>query len=509
LRGAFPLQGRPSGLRSAELDVSLDWVRARAATAPKNFLHMVRLIEAERAWALADFSQASAAFEAALRDVEPCKSPRHQALIAERAALCHLEHGLERYGRLLLTDAHRLYDAWGADAKVHRLEADYPFLLDAGPTAGRTMVASSDAIDMVAILQASQAISSATSVRRLKKRVVELLAGLTGATAVLLVLRDDDTQDWLFSPAGDENVAPIPVKEAGVRGLLPLAAFRYVERTQEPLLLADATRDDRFARDPYFADCEQCSMLLVPISSHGEPRAVLLLENRLGRDAFSTGRLDSVMLIAGQLAVSLDNALLYASLERKVAERTEALAAANEQLALLSFTDALTGLANRRGFDEQLQAEWRRALRARTSIGLAMIDIDEFKKYNDRYGHAAGDACLRRVAKTLNDGLRRTSDLAARYGGEEFVLILPDTSLSGLYLVAEKIRAELAAIREPHPKSVHGIVTISIGVVAFVPSPDTNSAEYLKAADVALYEAKHNGRNQVVRAGSASALPLV
>jgi diguanylate cyclase (GGDEF)-like protein len=321
---------------------------------------------------------------------------------------------------------------------------------------------------------------------------------LTGATSVLVVIRDD-AREWLFSAGGSAGNA-LPLDDAGARGLFPLSVFRYVVRTGEPLLLADAMRDDRFARDPYFAACDQCSLLVFPISSKGEPSALILLENRLGRDAFSPARLDAVMLIAGQLSVSLENALLYASLERKVAQRTEALEVANAKLEELTLTDALTGLSNRRGFDQWLDAQWRRALRAKTSIGLAMMDIDEFKKYNDRYGHAAGDDCLRRIGATLKSGVRPGSDLAARYGGEEFVLILPDTNLAGTFAATERLRKTVAALGLRHENSAHGIVTISVGITAFVPSHATEAASYLEAADVALYEAKHRGRNRVIEA---------
>jgi GGDEF domain-containing protein len=250
---------------------------------------------------------------------------------------------------------------------------------------------------------------------------------LTGATSVLLIVADKDTHEWFYSPAGEDDAESIPIKDAGARGLVPLSAFHYVERTREALLTSDATRDDRLMRDRYFTDCGQCSLLAVPIMSQGALSAALVLENRLGRDAFSEAGLGVVSLIAGQLAVSLDNVMLYASLERKVAERTEALAAANAQLAQLSLTDALTGIANRRGFDGEFRRSWQRALRNQTSIGLAMIDIDEFKKYNDGYGHAAGDVCLARGPAALNDGVREGADVAARYGGEEFVLILGES----------------------------------------------------------------------------------
>jgi diguanylate cyclase (GGDEF)-like protein len=291
------------------------------------------------------------------------------------------------------------------------------------------------------------------------------------------------------------SAAATPIDQAQRR--LPVSAFRYALRTREPLLVEDAVQDDRFAADPYLAGLDRCSLLVVPIQSQGELRAVLLLENRQSRGAFSAHRLDAVNLIAGQLAVSLDNAMLYASLERKVAERTEALAQANRRLEMLAITDALTGLANRRHFNEVLEAEWQRALRTGGSIGLAMIDVDQFKLYNDHYGHLGGDACLKRVAAVLKDGQRVAADLAARYGGEEFALVLPNTDLAGTQVVAERVRRAVAGLQEPHAKAPHGIVTVSVGIAAFVPSESTSIAHWIEVADAALYEAKRQGRNQV------------
>jgi predicted ATPase len=181
-----PAADRPALL--AELDLSLDWLRRRAVDAPQNFSHMARLIEAERAWAQDDFGAASSAFAAALQEAESSKSPRTRALIAERAARCYLEHGLERFGRLLLRDAHRLYGAWGATAKVRLLETEYPFLITVAAVApstrhtettstwhtnktstqhSDTTISLSSHIDMVGILRASQALSSQTSLQRL------------------------------------------------------------------------------------------------------------------------------------------------------------------------------------------------------------------------------------------------------------------------------------------------------------------------------------------------------
>jgi diguanylate cyclase (GGDEF)-like protein len=178
-----------------------------------------------------------------------------------------------------------------------------------------------------------------------------------------------------------------------------------------------------------------------------------------------------------------------------VAQRTEELAEANSRLELLTVTDPLTGLPNRRRLTEVLDAEWVRGLRGREPIGLAMIDIDNFKKYNDHYGHQGGDECLRLVARTLQSSAR-TTDLVARYSGEEFCIVMPGANADGALMVAERVRKAVAELCEPHAGAESGIVTISVGVTSAVPEagmPD----QLIKVADEVLYEAKRAGRNRV------------
>jgi diguanylate cyclase (GGDEF)-like protein len=154
-------------------------------------------------------------------------------------------------------------------------------------------------------------------------------------------------------------------------------------------------------------------------------------------------------------------------------------------------------MANRRRFNEALDAEWLRALRHEHPLGLIILDIDFFKLYNDTYGHQGGDACLQLVATALNIGRRGGSDLVARYGGEEFVLLLPDTDLQSTLVVAERVRVAVQALAEPHSGSSHGIVTVSAGVASLVPTPRVKPADLVNAADAALYDAKREGRNCV------------
>ena len=197
----------------------------------------------------------------------------------------------------------------------------------------------------------------------------------------------------------------------------------------------------------------------------------------------------------------------------KPVEITEVLVRLRTHLALrsmqfrlesLSISDPLTGLANRRRFDEVLRSEWLRALRGKTNIGAVMIDIDHFKRYNDHYGHVCGDRCLCAVAKVLEASVRQDVDLAVRYGGEEFVLILPGADCASAAEVAARAHAAILALREPHATSPSGYVTISAGAVSLAPTDEMGAGRLVELADAALYRAKQQGRNQVALYDAAS-----
>ena len=183
---------------------------------------------------------------------------------------------------------------------------------------------------------------------------------------------------------------------------------------------------------------------------------------------------------------------------RLLALDAERLTLLSEELRLLSTTDGLTGLANRRHFENTFESEWRRALRAKDSIALIMIDIDYFKNYNDHYGHQAGDQCLREVSDVFQTYAQRSGEVIARYGGEEFVVLLPRMTLAGAQRIAESLCQKIRHLNIDHAGSQEKKVTISIGVAAMIPQLDDDEELLLKEADRALYKAKANGRNQVV-----------
>jgi diguanylate cyclase (GGDEF)-like protein len=500
----------------AEIDECRDWLADRAAEQPHNFRHLLLLIDAERAGADGDFRTAITAFDEAGRQVQERERAWHRVLIAQRAARFHQTHGLEQAGRHAVTDAARTAAAWGATARLRALRAEHPFLQSVDGrwtssgsiSADRSQTVLAEQIDILAVMRAAQALNAETNLDRLYAVIGEQLTTLTGATEILLALRNHDTGEWFLRTAAGDNDIALPVDRAAERGLLPITAFRYVERTHEPLLVADATRDDRFSRDTYIARLDRCSLMAVPIRNSGDTRAVVMLTNSLSNGAFTADRLGTLTLIAGQLAVSLANALLYGSLEERVADRTRALAEqtralaeANSRLEVLSITDGLTGVANRRRFAEVLTGEWDRARAAGRPIGIVLMDIDHFKSYNDRYGHPAGDECLRQVAGILGGAVRGT-DLLCRYGGEEFAVILRDVDDDGAACIAERFRAAVAAARRDHADNPAGIVTISVGAATGTPSASLDAEELIARADAALYRSKDHGRNQVTMANA-------
>lgn len=257
-------------------------------------------------------------------------------------------------------------------------------------------------------------------------------------------------------------------------------ALRLAERCQPDLVLLDVMMP---GMDGYEvcrrlkAHDQTRSIPVIFISGHGEEHQELKgLE--LGASDY-IAKPFSIAIVKARIATQL------------------ALKRAHEALQQQSVTDALTGLANRRRFDEALCQFWSAELRRGGPLAVLLIDVDFFKPYNDNYGHQAGDECLRAIGAALRRGSLRSTDLIARYGGEEFVALLPNTPLAGAIEVAERLRLGVAALQLPHAFSAAGpVVSISIGVACAIPSANSRPEALLQLADERLYAAKHAGRNR-------------
>jgi two-component system chemotaxis family response regulator WspR len=238
---------------------------------------------------------------------------------------------------------------------------------------------------------------------------------------------------------------------------------------------------------------------------------------KIKRDAFERGASDYLVKLPDQIEliarirahsrnhliqVERDAAFqVMREMQKQLEQSNQQLEASNQELQRLSSLDGLTGISNRRNFDEYINREWLRGIREHRQIALVLVDIDYFKLFNDTYGHQGGDDCLRSVANALAGTVYRPSDLVARYGGEEFVAVLAETMLDGAQAVAERMQAAVRGAGLVHEASrVADHVTLSIGVASVMPSSDRTPQQLIEAADKALYRAKQAGRNQVVSA---------
>jgi diguanylate cyclase (GGDEF)-like protein len=324
--------------------------------------------------------------------------------------------------------------------------------------------------------------------RPMLQRITDILACKFNWEFVALVTIEGDS--FLCEAVTSSRPTSIHV---GYMRSLGTGIVGQVAETAEPVLVNDVRVYPNYVETMPGALSELC----VPVRHRGRTVAVINLEStRLG--AFAA-QVQLLATVADQIAGAIANAHQYAQLvetTRQLEVKTRALEEANEHLAKaietlhhISTQDGLTGVANRRHFDETLALEWRRAVRNGNPLSLLLLDIDHFKAFNDSAGHQAGDDCLRNVAQTLRESLQRATDVVARYGGEEFAILLPETDEQRARFIAASLCERIAK---------DGAVTVSIGVSTVVPSRDTAIEELVRNADEALYEAKRLGRNRVV-----------
>ena len=256
-------------------------------------------------------------------------------------------------------------------------------------------------------------------------------------------------------------------------------SFYEIQRPTLADLVLEGRRDDPRPARPRVSTAQADARLPLALSIESwcdMPRA--------GRRRYLAADASPIFNASGQLSAVVET--LRDLTDEKMAQ------IALEQLAT---RDGLTGLANRRCFDDTLHAEWARALRQVQPLSLLMVDVDNFKAYNDAHGHLGGDECLKRVARAVASEMR-ANDLVARYGGEEFAVILPNQSLKGAAIVAERIRCRVEQLQLPC-RFAAGHVTVSIGAATAIAGPDNHASQLVAIADAALYRAKHLGRNRI------------
>ncbi len=536
LPGISPLL-RHKRLRVAK--ANLNRLQRWARHAPANHRHRWHLAMAEYSQAVGRAGQASEHYEQAI-DAALNSGFRHdEAFCYECAGRFYMDRGQQRVGtyyyRLALTG----YQGWGADAKVNQLAqwAEKQPRTTAMETtmAGWTTTAfvssknSSDMeLDLTTLMKVYQSISSVIVPGDLIQTLLDNVIENAGAQKGILVLQKHNALYLeALGEAGSDKITllqSLAVEEA--QEYLPVSMLYHVERSLKPLVLDNASQSQGFSQDPYISLHKPLSLLCEPILHQGKLTGILYLENTLTQGVFTPQRLEMLHLLVAQAAISIENSSLYAELEEKVMERTSELQSslemqkhlntelseksvkldeayaelreANDRLQHQANTDVLTGLANRRYFNKLLAHEHRRCIRGRQPLSVLMSDLDNFKAFNDHYGHLEGDDCLKAIADVFKQVFSRSTDVVARYGGEEIIVVLPDTEAEEAASLAETLRRSVEVLRLPHAgNGSYEVVTISIGAVSLIPDILESVDSITQKADKALYLAKEQGRNQV------------
>ena len=475
--------------------------------------HGVRdvLVQAEMARLHGELPLATRLYQQAIDAAGAAGYVNLQALGNELCGECWLEQQQRRVAAVFIRDAIAHYEQWGAQGKVAQLQARHAALLarqevraassHAGSATHGSRSHHGSALDMVSLMKAARTLSNEVGLRNVLARLIAIVCENAGAQVARLLLLSDGA--WhLEADMEGEAVTVLQARrldlDAASDAQFPLSLLRYAIRTGLEVIEDSMTGGSRFAGDPYVAALRPRAVMCLPILHGGRIEGILYFENRLTEGSFTGERVAFLRMLGVQAMISISSARLHDRLEQRVAERTAQLEDANRKLATLSITDGLTGLANRRHFDHVLRAECVRSKRTGQSLAVMMLDVDHFKRYNDRYGHQAGDACLIRVAQSLAGCLQRASDLVARYGGEEFSIVLPDTGADAARQIGEALRRAIEELQIDHASADAQQVTISIGIAVQPPAGAIDPDTLLRLADAALYDAKHAGRNGVV-----------
>ncbi len=494
--------------RIATLQASLDgW----AALNPGEFAAKSALVRAELARCQQDLPLATRCYQQAIDAAGLAGYTNIQALASELCGECWSEQGQPRVAAVFIRDAIAHYGQWGAEGKAAQLRAMHGALLartaDRGARSQTGATYGHPTLDLVSLLKATQTLANEVGLRSLLQRLIVIVRENAGAQTARLLLSSDGAYRLEASIEQDQDGDAVTVLQSRQLDLdaaadpqFPLSVLRYVIRSGLEVIEDDIARVARFADDPYVRASRARALLCLPVRHGGRIDGVLYFENRLAAASFTAERVEFLRMLGAHAMTAIASARLHDSLEQRVAERTAALEDANRRLATLSITDGLTGLANRRRFDEVLGAECARTGREAQPLAVLMLDVDHFKNFNDYYGHQAGDACLVQVAQALAAGTRRAGDLAARYGGEEFSIVLPNTGPEEARQVGDALRRGIEALGIAHARAPSGRVTISVGIAVHHGMGVRDPNAMMRVADAALYRAKAGGRNCVVSA---------
>jgi len=470
-----------------------------------NYEHRYLVIQAEIARFEGRNCDAQLKYEEALEIVAEASYLNEEALYRELIAEYYHGCGNEELFEYYTETAYVAYKKWGASNKADRLQRNWSELSKNTKVSKSiyTIHETSSTkdinveLDLRSILKASQAIAKEIVYESLLENMLEILIENAGAEKAVVVNFLDDGQ--IVGARKEVGQAMVFKEDVGdVRRLgLPGQVMNYVMNAKKAVLLRSAIEDAFFASDPYIKDNKVKSMLCFPIIRQTVVIGIMYVENNLAVGAFTEQRVDVLNMLSTQISISLKNAMMYRHMEKMVHDRTvelekknSTLERLNNQLQVISVTDGLTQIFNRRKIDENLYYERERYMRYGSPLSIILLDIDKFKNVNDTYGHHVGDQVLVGLSELLKGSIRKV-DVVGRWGGEEFMIICPNTSLKQAVNLAQTIRSIVET------KRFEGVnaITSSFGVAQL--NRDEDIEGLIQRVDAALYRAKDRGRNRV------------
>jgi diguanylate cyclase (GGDEF)-like protein len=477
------------------------------AHAPMNFQHKYDLVAAEYQRAIGEKAAAIELYDRAIAGASANGYLQEEAIANELAAKFYNDWGKEKIAQAYLQDAYYCYARWGAKAKTDDLERRYPQLLQPILVQKSSIISdnlrnSAGFIDLAATIKASQAISKELVPEQLIVTLMQVVLENAGAEKGALILLESERLTLVLQCSGTRqcDLQPVPLNASQT---VPITAIDYVFRTGETLVIDRFPADDRFATDPYIIRQQPKSFLCLPLLKQNQPMGVVYLENNSIAGAFTSDRLQVLQVLGAQAAISFENATLYQNLQASHQALQQSLAElqttqtqlvrVTEKLQHDALHDALTNLPNRACFFNLLEHAIELNKRHPHSLYAVMfIDLDRFKAINDSLGHAIGDEFLKSVARRLLTCVR-TADPVARFGGDEFAILLEELNHpSEAIEVAKRIHRQLSL-----PFNIEGYEVFtgaSIGI-ALSTMDYQQAAMVLRDADMAMYQAKAQGKN--------------
>lgn len=465
--------------------------------------------------------------------------------IANQKAEKYQQHHLQGVANLL---AAVIYDEIGQprSANLYRKQAksSWQFWGMSDPNAVDTLspqMPKTQKLDMETLLKSSQLLSRERRLPDLLRTLIHLVIENAGAQRGVLLLKEPQGLFIQAESTLEDETNVMQGLALNAHTSLPQSVINYVFHTDAAITVDNAMRSPIFAEDKDITHRHVLSILCAPLKLHGETKGILYLENNITEQAFSPENVELLTHLSGQMAVFIDHAKVYETLEAKVCERTEnieqqrreleakndeleaqnntiielnnllkteneerlkvkdALQKANNELYRMANTDDLTQLHNRRSFDQHLIKHCFQQRKSTHSLALFLCDVDFFKAYNDHYGHQQGDACLQRVAQELLTVLPSKDALLARYGGEEFALVYHNCSASLATELSNQIHEAILALQLRHEGTRQkGYLSVSLGLAIAPPNASIQPQQLIEFADQALYKAKEGGRNHTV-----------